>query len=157
MRPRRIEKEPLARRVKAREGDSAAHLRFVRGLPDVAAIAMGGDVCELPAGGEAHHLQGHAVGHALGRRVEDRWTIPVSRITHHWLHVPTPHRPEDGPANPHDRLAMLGFDPITLADLLWRHTGDDDAARRALYRVAWNKATLEARHILSRMDGETMR
>jgi hypothetical protein len=52
---------------------------------------------------------------------------------------------------------MLGFDPITLADLLWRNTGDDDAARRALYRVAWNKATSEARHILSRMDGETKR
>ncbi len=150
MRPRRIDREPPSRTPKVRDGDSAGHLRFVRTLPCVASVPCGGQLGG-PAGGEAHHLQGHAVGHGIGRRAEDRWTIPVSRAVHAWLHVPTPHVPDHGPASPHDRLRMLGFDPITLATELWKHTGDEEKALRPLYRVAFNSAPAETRMLLRRL------
>lgn len=108
----RAKKKPSAQ--ERREGNSAAHLAFLRELP---CIVTG----KVPAG-EVHHLKGSVARkeRGVGMRATDKFGVPLSRI-------------------PHDELERIGSrhewewfeargiaDPYTLALALWAASGDID-------------------------------
>lgn len=111
----------LALALSRREGDSAAHLRFLRGLPCCA--------CRHPSGpgGEAHHLLRIGGVRGVGMKAPDRWAVPLCRAHHDALH-------RDG--NEDRWFRSVGIDARALAGRLWHLTGEDDLAREALM-AAW--------------------
>jgi hypothetical protein len=90
----------LAKPIRER---SREHLRFVASQP---CLACG----RTPS--DAHHLK-FAEQRAMGRKVSDKFTVPVCRLHHRELH-----RHGD------ERIwwAALGLDPLVVADQLWSKT-----------------------------------
>lgn len=113
--PRTVQK-PLP---KAREGDSRAHLRWLKTLPCV--------VCGQPAD-DPHHILGNVDGlpKGMGRKNEDRWAIPVCRKDHDLAHAH---------GNDEAWFASQGIDARSIASALWRVSGDTDAGQRIIYRA----------------------
>jgi hypothetical protein len=79
------------------------HLRFVASKPCL--------VCgRTPS--DAHHVK-FAQGPALGRKVSDRYTVPLCRLHHRDLHKRGNERPW---------WQNQGIDPLAVASMLWRES-----------------------------------
>lgn len=118
----RIARAPIQRSA-VREDDRRArlapdHLRMVRALPCVVTGRLDGV--------EAHHLCEGMDGRGMGRRAEDRWTIPLHRDAHAAAHATG--IPETWLMEAH------GVDARALAEALWRHRGDAAGMLRAVER-----------------------
>lgn len=118
MQPRIARTVPVSVRSK-RPGDSKVHLAMIRRLP-----------CCLPgcgSGGDAHHLLGAIDGlpKGVGRKNEDRWTLPVCRAHHDAAHRA---------GNDEAWFAGNGVQARDLARALWANTGDEEAMRRTVLR-----------------------
>ena len=112
-----------------REGDSAKHLVFVRGLPCLAAVAFGSDPTTEPRSGEAHHLLTET-GKPMGGKSPDRWTVPLAHVRHLDLHRLGERR----------YFEAIGIaDPKAVASALWERSGDRAAA------LAWLEANVRGR------------
>jgi len=98
-----------AQTYKDRPGMSEAHLALVRKLPCV----MTGQV----PGGEAHHVKTGTGERGMGLRSTDKWAVPLSHDAHMELE-------RAGSRNELAWFAMIGIDPVVLAQDLWAATGD---------------------------------
>ncbi|WP_426614831.1 ERF family protein [Bradyrhizobium sp. McL0616] len=88
-----------------RERDRA-HLRFVAQQP---CLVCGRTPCD------AHHVK-FAQASAMGRKVSDKYTVPVCRLHHRELHRR---------GNERSWWRRLGIDPLAVAASLWRETHPD--------------------------------
>lgn len=128
--PARHGRTEVRRAQMKRPGDSDAHLTFVGSLPCV--------VCKTSFAYQAtrthaHHLlvlgtEGHK---AMGRKHEDRWTIPLCAIHHNSGQRDSAH----GHGNDETWLAEKGIQGRDLARLLWSVSGDADKGLRAVERA----------------------
>ena len=109
-----------------REGDSRSYLNWIKSLPCL--------VTGLPAE-DPHHLMrlreddGRKAIKGMGRKHEDRWALPVTRIVHDQLHMA---------GDDEAFLAGMGFDARSICKCLWAMRDDDnrdESARKLLDRV----------------------
>jgi hypothetical protein len=91
---------PISKPVRERDRD---HLRFV--------AAQGCLVCGRSPS-DAHHLK-FAEQRAMGRKVSDRFTVPICRLHHRELHRR---------GNEHAWWQSQGIDPLVIAADLWGQT-----------------------------------
>lgn len=105
-----------------RERTDAAHLAAIRKLPCCATGMQG-------AGIEAHHLcEGmQDEGRGMGRKVPDRWTIPLAPQVHAAAH-------RSGTPETY-LLHTYGIDARALAEALWRESPDPEAMERQVVRA----------------------
>ena len=90
------------------------HLRFVRSLPCC--------LCRRSVNVEPHHLL-RGVSRGIGRKSDDRHTIPLCDVHHHAIHA-------DG--NETRFLAGYAVDGPALAAALWSVSGDYEQAVRII-------------------------
>ena len=131
----RIDKSALAFRPGAkaapppREGNSTAHLKWIRDLPCLAAVAMGEDPASAAPAREAHHLLG-GTDRGMGKKASDQWTVPLAHIRHMDMH-------NLGEARYFEALGI--DDPKAVAKALWERSGDRPAA------LAWLEENVRGR------------
>jgi hypothetical protein len=107
------------------------HLRFVATQPCL--------VCgRTPS--DAHHLK-FAERPAMGRKVSDKFTVPVCRLHHRDLH---------GRGNERSWWDGQGIDPLPIAANLWRTSHADASTGAEIVRNADGATTLNGKH---RADG----
>src|SRR5205823_6514455 len=94
---------PLTKSLRLRDRD---HLKFVNTQPCLACGRSPSD---------AHHLK-FAQGRALGRKVSDKFTVPLCRAHHRELHL-----------RGDERIwwQQVNLDPLPVAQRLWQHTRSD--------------------------------
>lgn len=119
----RIARAPIPR-SSVREDERRArlapdHLRMVRDLPCVVTGRLDGV--------EAHHLCEGMDGRGMGRRAEDRWTVPLHRDVHAAAHATG--IPETW------LMERFGIDARALAEALWRCRGDAAGMERVVLRA----------------------
>ena len=111
-----------------REGDSVAHLRWLKTLNCV--------VCGKPADDPHHLLRGvDNRPKGMGRKNPDRWAIPSCRACHDDMHAA---------GDDEAFLAAQGIDGRSIAFALWACTGNTEIAERTILR-AWQAARLNKR------------
>jgi hypothetical protein len=118
--PPRIAREVYRPPPRKRPGDSRAHLKWIATLP---CLVTGITPC-----GDAHHLLGNMDGlpKGMSRKNEDRWAIPVTNQIHREAHAA---------GDDEAYFRARGFDVRAIASALWRVSGDDEAARRIIFRA----------------------
>lgn len=116
---------PISKPVRERDRN---HLRFVASQPCL--------VCGR-APSDAHHLK-FAERRAMGRKVSDRFTVPICRLHHRELH-----RRGD------ERLwwEKQGIDPLPIAASLWERTHAIDTAAAEMAGDRNGPAKLNRRHV----------
>lgn len=122
MKPR-IPKNLPPRQKRARDGDSKAHLAFIRSLP-----------CCVCGNGltQAHHiLRADDRPKGTGRRNHDKYALPICAF-HHIAQFG--HDTAHGSGNDEAWLQGHGIDGRALAAALWRVSGDLDAGLRIVER-----------------------
>lgn len=134
-RPPRIAREVAVKRTPSERARRSVpgHLKWIRTLPcihcgyETGQYGLGTYVVEA-----AHVRRGTDGGTSL--KPHDRWTVPLCRDCHGVQH-------QVGEVT---FWAMTGVDPVSLAEHLWRHSGDTDKAIRAIERARMT-ATLRER------------
>lgn len=116
----RIPKNLPPRPKRTREGDSKAHLAFVRSLP----CCVCGDANTLRAHHAHHLLKADDLPKGMGRKNLDRWSLPLCTVCHAQLHG---HGSEEW-------LAQHGIDARALAARLWAISGDYEQGLRVVAR-----------------------
>lgn len=105
--------------VKAKQPDprrSRSHLDFIRGLPCCA--------CGRGPRSEAAHIRAGTDG-GMGIKPSDQWTVPLCNRHHREQH-------DKGELT---FWASRGVDPYGLAQTLWRHSGDQERGRSAVFKT----------------------
>ncbi|MBR1154586.1 ERF family protein [Bradyrhizobium sp. JYMT SZCCT0428] len=105
-------KEVIVRSKPVRERDRG-HLKYVAGQPCLACGRSPSD---------PHHIK-YADSWTVGRKVSDRFTVPLCRLHHRELHRR---------GNERVWWQQKGIDPLPLADALWKTTHITDPASASL-------------------------
>lgn len=98
------------------------HLRFVRELPCVAGAAGAYGRCNGPR--QTAHVRNGTDG-GTGLKPHDKWVLPLCALHHALQHC----------IGELTFWSRVGIDPVSLAEHLWRHSGDTDKAIRAIERA----------------------
>ncbi len=126
----RIAKAPLQHTRQPREGDSRAHLAFIRQLPCCVCGVHGGIYDPFT---QAHHLlRADDRPKGTGRKHLDKYAIPLCSL-HHLATSGTDSA--HGAGNDETWLAGHGIDGRALAAALWRASGDYDKGLRIVQRA----------------------
>jgi hypothetical protein len=114
----RISRQVHRPRTLARAGDSPKHIAWLVTLPCLLCGRYGCD---------PHHLKTAVDGQpkGMGRTALDRWALPVCRKAHDYLEA----------GDDEQRLIVLRIDGRAIAQQLWSHTGETEAAERILFRA----------------------
>lgn len=117
--PPRIPKVMSKHARKKREGMSRQHLTWIKTLPCCVCLGRTRD---------PHHLLENVDGlpKGVGRKNADKWAIPVCRLDHDQAHAA---------GNDEVYFRKRDIDARSLAQALWRVSGDTEAGLRLVYRA----------------------